>query len=491
MTISNSAERAFFKLRTAIALIATSLLANGLVTHSSWASFPQIGLQSISSGELIAPVALTNAGDGTNRIFVVDQRGKIQIIQNGALLPTPFLNIESILVPERQGFDERGLLGLAFHPDYGTPNASGEGKFYVYYSAPSLNAPGTAANPVDHQSVIAEYTASGGSNTADPNSARTLLTITQPQFNHDAGALAFGPDAMLFISTGDGGSSNDNNAGHTGGDSSRPSGVLGNAQDRTNLLGNILRIDPLGNNGANGQYGIPADNPFVGEGGGLREEIYANGLRNPWRMSFDRGTDRLFVADVGQNVVEEINIVESGGNYGWRTKEGTLDFDPTTPNPDGATYVDPIAEYFQPDAPEPLPPGGTRIGVAVTGGFVYRGDEIPELAGKYVFGDWSLGFSSGNGTLLGLEETAPDQWELSTLNVAGGNPIGLYINAFGEDESGELYVVARSNLAPTVLDPNTGLPIAGGEILKIVPEPATLSGLLVFSIMVSGRKKSH
>ncbi len=422
----------------------------------------------IDPGQLVSPVGMANAGDDSNRLFVIDQRGKIQIIQGGVLLPQPFLDIGAKLVPEQANFDERGLLGLAFHPQFASVGQGGEGKFYVYYSAPSPDSPGPADNPVDHQSVIAEYSVTApGSNVADPNSERIVLTFNQPQFNHDAGQLAFGADGMLYISSGDGGSSNDNNVGHTGGDATRPADALGNAQDRTNLLGKVLRIDVNGINA--GQYGIPADNPFVGAGGGVREEIYAYGLRNPWRFSFDDGpggTNRLFLADVGQGEVEEVNIIESGKNYGWRIREGSMDFAPSvTPIPD-VPLVDPIAEYSREGASNDLP----KIGISTVGGYVYRGSEIPELIGKYIFADWSTGFSPGNGTLLGLEETGPGVFALSVLDVDGGNPIGLYINALGEDESGELYVLAKNALAASGLDPITNLP--SGVVFKIVPEPA-------------------
>lgn len=456
------------------------------------ADFPQIRLETINSGEIVAPIALTNAGDGSDRLFVADQRGTIRIIQNGTLLGTPFLDIETKLVDERAGFDERGLLGLAFHPDFGAGGAAGEGKFYVYYSADSPNA-GTDVDPVNHQSVIAEYQITGpGSNAADPNSERVLLTFDQPQFNHDGGQLAFGPDEMLYISTGDGGSGGDNEPGHTGGGVGNPSGGLGNAQDRTNLLGKVLRIDVLGNSGPGSEYGIPVDNPFVGAGG-AREEIFAYGLRNPWRFSFDDGpggSGDLFLADVGQGDVEEVNIIESGGNYGWRIREGTFDFDPTvTPIP-AVSLEDPIAQYTRDGRANGL----DEIGVATVGGYVYRGSEFPELVGKYVFADWSTEFRSPNGTLLGLEEISAGNFELSVLNVEGGNPIGRYINALGEDESGELYLLAKDTLSVSGLDPGSGLPT--GTIFKIVgvPEPGTLglltTGGLILLAMARRRRKT-
>lgn len=474
--------------RRAMECLTAVLMAAGLLhttAVSALGEFPQISLQPISQNQLVDPVGMANANDGSGRLFVIDQRGKIQILQGGSLLPQPFLDIGTKLVDARTGFDERGLLGLAFHPDFDTPSAAGEGKFYVYYSADSPNAPGTVQDPVDHMSVIAEYSVtSPGLNVADPLSERILLTFTQPQWNHDAGQLAFGPDRMLYISTGDGGSGGDNNAGHTGGDPNRPADAFGNAQDRTNLLGKVLRIDVDARDA--GEYGIPAENPFVSQPG-VREEIYAYGLRNPWRFSFDdgpNGTNRLFLADVGQGEVEEVNIIERGGNYGWRIREGSFDFAPSvTPDPN-VPLIDPIAEYSREGAANTL----LKIGIATVGGYVYRGAEFPELLGKYVFADWHRdGFSEpGNGTLLGLEET-PSGFELFILDVVGGNPIGLFITALGEDEDGELYVLAKSTLGSGT-DLGTDLPT--GMIFRIVPEPASIGILMLGAWALLRRKQS-
>jgi glucose/arabinose dehydrogenase len=463
-----------------------------IAATQAWGQIPELRLTPVSQDQIVTPTAITNAGDGSNRLFVTDQRGTVHIVQNGTTLASPFLDISSALVTERAGFDERGLLGLAFHPDYGTAGAQGEGKFYVYYSAPSPNAPGVPTDPVDHQSVIAEYRVSATDpNVADPSSERILMTIQQPQFNHNAGYLGFGSDGMLYITTGDGGSSNDNNVGHTGGGADRPSGILGNAQDRTKLLGKVLRIDTLGNNGPGGQYGIPADNPFVGVGNGVREEIFAYGLRNPWRATFDTvpgGEERLIVADVGQGRVEEINIVESGGNYGWRVKEGTFDFDAaTTPDP-VVPLQDPIAQYEHPGAGLGL----LEVGLSVTGGVVYRGNEYPALQGSYIFGDWSTGFGSPVGTLLGLSEVAPGEFdsEIQVLSVEGGNPLAEYILAFGTDELGEIYVATKRVAAPSGVDPDTGLPTGSLYRIGIVPEPsAGLIGAVAALLSIASRRR--
>lgn len=436
-----------------------------------WAQFPQISLEPISLGELTSPVGIANAGDGSNRLFITEQRGEIRVIENGALLETPFLDIEPKLVPERAGFDERGLLGLAFHPEFGNLGAPNSDKFYVYYSAAQPTGdPNDPVTPVDHQSVVAEYSVSGtNSNVADPSSERILLTFDQPQFNHNAGFLGFGPDDLLYVATGDGGGGGDNEPGHVGGGAGDPAGGLGNAQDRSTLLGKILRIDPQGTNGPNGQYGIPADNPFVGEAG-VREEIFAYGLRNPWRAAFDDGpggTGRMFIADVGQGAVEEINLLEKGGNYGWRIKEGSFDFDVTvSPNP-MTELVGPIAEYTRPGTGVDLP----EIGISVTGGVVHRGADAL-LNGKYIFGDWSTGFRNPEGTLLGLEETSLGQFELSILDVLGGNPLDEYIIAFGLDERGEVYLATKQTLAPSALS-EAGLPTGAIYRINAVPEPGS------------------
>ena len=459
-------------------LLAASLSI--LTIQAVFAQLPTLRLESVAENRFDSPVAIANAGDGLNRLFIVEQRGTVSILlESGEVLDTPFLDISSRLVAEREGFDERGLLSIAFHPDFATEGTAGQGKVYAYYSAGSPNAPGTDEDPVDHRSVVAEYSLSENVNRVDENSERILLTFDQPQFNHDGGQLVFGPeDKMLYISTGDGGGADDNDAGHTGGDSSRPSGVLGNALDLSKLLGKILRIDPFGSNGDGGQYGIPQDNPFV-DREGARDEIWAYGLRNPWRMSFDDGpggTNELYVADVGQRKVEEVNIVEKGMNYGWRLKEGREDFDTSIPQELLAGLdpaVPPVAEYAHPGIEIGLP----QFGTSVTGGFVYRGTAIPELNGVYVFGDWTRSFQEPSGTLLVMTESEGGEHAIAMASVAGGNPLNGYIPAFGEDEAGELYVATKRTLGPSERD-DTGQPT--GSIFRIIadeapPEPVTIT----------------
>ena len=451
--------------------ILPAVLAASLLTAS--AAPPPVRLELLVEQQLQSPTTITHAGDGSGRLFITEQRGAIRVVKDDILQPQAFLDLSALLVPERPNFDERGLLGLAFHPDFENAAQPGHRRFYVFYSAPSPNAPGTAADPVDCRSIIAEYRASATDpDVADPLSARILLSFDKPQFNHNGGQLAFGPDGLLYIGTGDGGSSNDNNAGHTGGSAARPTGALGNAQDLTRLLGKILRIDPLGTNGPGGAYGIPAGNPYATSPGGERPEIYAFGLRNPWRFSFDRQDGRLFAADVGQGSVEEVNLVTAGGNYGWRNFEGTFapSFSSGAPVP-AVTPTPPIAQYAHPGVTIGAP-ALPQIGVSITGGFVYRGAAIPGLQGVYVFADWSQNGVSPLGVLMGLEEGTPS-WSLSTLNVEGGNPVPWFIQALGEDESGELYVAGK--LTRGVSELSAGRP--AGALLKLMhaPPPETVA----------------
>ncbi len=448
--------------------ILPAVLAASLLTAS--AAPPPVRLELVVEQQLQSPTTITHAGDGSGRLFITEQRGAIRVVKDGILQPQAFLDLSALLVPERPNFDERGLLGLAFHPDYENAAQPGHRRFYVFYSAPSPNAPGTAADPVDCRSIIAEYRASATDpDVADPLSARILLSYDKPQFNHNGGQLAFGPDGLLYIGTGDGGSSNDNNAGHTGGSAARPTGALGNAQDLTRLLGKILRIDPLGTNGPGGAYGIPAGNPYAASPNGERPEIYAFGLRNPWRFSFDRQDGRLFAADVGQGSVEEVNLVTAGGNYGWRNFEGTFapSFSSGAPVP-AVTPTPPIAQYAHPGVTIGAPTL-PQIGVSITGGFVYRGAAIPGLQGVYVFADWSQNGQNPLGVLMGLEE-GPGAWALSTLEVEGGNPVPWFIQALGEDESGELYLAGK--LTRGVSELASGQP--AGALLKLTHAPQTV-----------------
>jgi glucose/arabinose dehydrogenase len=350
---------------------------------------------------LNAPLEAKVAPGEPDRFYVVSQAGQVTAVDRRTGTRVQFLDVNSQLVPVGilgpGSFDERGLLGLAFHPRY-KKNA----KFYLYTSEPIGPAPTVPTTlPPDgtanHQNVISEWRAnSPGHPEAGATFVRELLRIDWPQFNHNAGDLEFGPDGKLYIATGDGGGSDDED-----GDQSinPPPGVIGhpnggNAQNLGVLLGKILRIDVDGKNAVGGRYGIPGDNPFV-KVAGAAPEVWAYGLRNPYRMSFDRDTGRLFAGDVGQNDLEEVDHIVKGGNYGWNKKEGTFCFvlngilpGAATPCPPGVGtgLIDPIAQY------------DTRVeGFSVIGGFVYRGKKFKHLKGRYVFGDYSAVFSFPNG----------------------------------------------------------------------------------------------
>lgn len=380
------------------------------------------------------PVALASPADGTGRLFVADLPGVIRVIDaGGLLLDEPFLDITDRVVKLRPGYDERGLLGLAFHPEFAENR-----RFFVYYSAP-LRA--GAPRGWDHTSRISEFAVSAGDeNRADPGSERVILEVDQPQSNHNGGSIAFGPDGYLYIPLGDGGGARDVGPGHPPG---------GNGQDVETLLGSILRIDIDGPK----PYRITADNPLVGKPG--RDEIYAYGLRNPWRMTFDSGGEhRLFAADAGQYLWESVKIIVPGGNHGWNLREGNHAFDPENPYESpakvprtgrrGEPLIPAIIEY-----PNANQPGG--IGAVVIGGYVYRGSALPAFRGRYVFGEWNRAGADGDGIVFVATppEDPNDMWAFTEVEVAGSRTVGAYVLAFGEDAEHELYVMTSKNQGPT------------------------------------------
>lgn len=390
---------------------------------------------------LTSPIAIVPAHDGSGRIFLVDQAGLVRIVtDDGDLLATPFLDVRSRIVPLMAQFDERGLLGLAFHPNY-----EQNGRFFVYYSAPLRSGAPAGYN---HTARIAEYHVSSNANVADAASERVILEVDKPQFNHNGGTVAFGPDGYLYISLGDGGNANDVGLGHV--DDWFDDNDGGNGQDiEQNLLGNILRIDVDGGT----PYAVPSDNPFVGRRG--LDEIWAYGFRNPYRMSFDRAGGRwLYVGDAGQRLWEEVSIVERGGNYGWNVYEGTHCFDaennaaspaacPSVES-DGTPLRTPVIEYAN-----AAQAGG--LGITVVGGHVYRGPTVAAIAGMYVFGDFSRSFATPDGSLFAAEPRSRGLWTMHELSVTGrtGGRLGHFVRGFGEDERGELYVGASDVLGPS------------------------------------------
>lgn len=383
----------------------------------------------VIASNLTSPTVLTHAGDGSGRLFVAEQTGRILIVtSNRTVLPAPFLDLTAKMTNlsvfgagghTKRGlnpfYDERGLLGLAFHPAYAQ-----NGRFFVYYSSPKT-APG-----VDHEGILEAYTVSTTNvNTADAASGQVILRVDEPEFNHNGGCLAFGPDdGFLYVSLGDGGGAGDAH------------GAFGNGQNTNNLLGSILRIDVDGAP----PYSIPPDNPFVGVPGA--DEIYAYGFRNPWKLSFDRGGSHdLLVADVGQALWEEVDRVIKGGNYGWRILEGRHAYDPAAAMAAGVaipSLLAPVHEYRH-----------GPLGISIIGGFVYRGTRYPELDGCYVFGDFSTAFGAPDGALYYLSQTRPGIWQRFSFETPGGTRLGRYVKGIGEDEAGELYLLSSTNLGPS------------------------------------------
>ncbi len=343
-----------------------------------------IRLERVVSG-LRTPTGIASAHDGSGRLFITEKAGTVRIVRGGELLPQAFLDIRNLV---GSGGSEQGLLGLAFHPRYATT-----GVFFVNYT------------DRNGDTVVARYRASADPERADPASATVVLAVKQPAANHNGGHLAFGPDGKLYIGLGDGGGAGDR---------------FGNAQNPAALLGKMLRIDV----DAGEPYAIPSDNPFR-DRPGYRPEIWALGLRNPWRYSFDRATGDLYIADVGQNAYEEVNFQPAssrgGENYGWPRMEGTHCY-PSGAACDRGGLVLPVGEY------------GRSGGCSVTGGYVYRGRSELALTGAYFFADFC------SGTFWSLHRDAAGQWVQTELLRSG-----VSISSFGEDEAGELYVVGYNN----------------------------------------------
>ena len=393
---------------------------------------------------LDTPVGLVAYPGRTDVELVWEQTGTVRVLQDGHLLPDLFLDLRSRLVTLMPDYDERGLLGLAFHPDFAS-----NGRIFVYYGAPTR-----AGHDGDHTDRLSEFRI----DQAQPlhvigDSERVLLEFEQPQFNHSGGGLGFGPDGLLYLGTGDGGGVGDASPGHSS---------QGNAQDATKLNGKVLRIDVDHAGAAGTRYSSPPDNPFADGARGL-PEIYALGFRNPWRLSWEPdGQHRLLVSDVGYGRYEEIDAVERSGNYGWRIREGAHCLDvahplqtttdcPTTAA-DGAPLIDPVVEYSH-----------TQIGIAVVGGYVYEGAALPSFDGRYVFADftrdWHTSVAVGRGTLLVADPQAAGAWPWRVVRLRD-KVIPSFITGMGRDASGELYVLVRDTLGPSQ---------GTGRVLRLVP----------------------
>ena len=379
------------------------------------------------------PIDLQYANDGTDRLFVVEQNGIIKLFQNNSSASSVkiFLDITDRVSATST---EMGLLGLAFHPDY-----KNNGYFYVNYtiSSPSL------------MTRISRFKVSSTNpDSADKNSELILIAQAQPFINHKGGQTTFGPDGFLYLGLGDGGSGGDPN---------------NNAQNKSVLLGKILRIDVNSTQGSL-NYGIPATNPFKGNSQGWREEIYAYGLRNPWRFSFDPVTGWLWCGDVGQDAWEEIDIIQNGQNYGWRCYEGFHPYNTSGCN--GTDYISPIFNYDH-----------TGSNCAIIGGSVYRGPSVPELYGKYIYADycskniWSIQYDSTSAPVSTLLLTSPN-----------GSPY-----AFGTDKNKELYICASDgkiyNFKPTIISVGSeGINVINYYLAQNYPNPFNPSTSIIFDI---------
>ncbi|WP_256299723.1 PQQ-dependent sugar dehydrogenase [Haloarchaeobius salinus] len=464
----------------------------------------RVSVEPIAEG-MTAPTDYAVPDDGSDRQFVTDQAGEVWVVTSDGRQETPFLDVSDRIVElgefagsyadPTQAYEERGLLGIDFHPD-----VANNGLFYLHYSAPPND---DTPDGWSHVEVVSEFSMSDDMESADPDSERTLLEIQKPQYNHDAGPMAFGPDGYLYVPMGDGGGADDDMDGHVEDWYDRNAG--GNGQDITeNLLGSVLRID-VDTEGEDRPYGIPDDNPFVDTD--ALPEIYAYGLRNPFGISFDSQGNQ-FVADAGQNLFEEANIIEAGGNYGWNVKEGTHCFSTESPGDpaaitdcpsnapdeaphDGRPLIDPVVEF-------PHTYQGESVGITIIGGHRYEAGDVPELQGKYVFGAWTsdparnqpdgrifaatppsdfggLGETDGEtttatetSTAAGTTDTTTTSgttattgtptdgdpgavptdrlWEMEELVVTGG--FDYFVRMFGQGPNGEVYVLVNRQGVP-------------------------------------------
>ena len=374
---------------------------------------------------LEGPVVLTNTGHD-ERLLIAEQTGKIKVYKGSAILSTPFLDLSSTIQSLGTSYDERGLLGLAFHPNYDT-----NGWVFVYYSKAKSGA------GIDHESVLSRFTVTtpASDDTVDINTEVVILQFDQPASNHNGGAITFGSDGFMYIGTGDGGGQGDPN--HL-------------AQDRTNLLGKVLRINVDIGSSTYTNYAIPTDNPYK-DHSTYKEEIFAYGFRNPYGLSIDQTTGKCWVGDVGQNTIEEIDIVQNGKNYGWSVKEGDNVYDldhgialATAAGTDVNTFMNgfanPVASYTH--------SGGAINGLSVIGGVVYRGATCTELVGKYVFADWTTDWNNPSGKLYYLKEPVPDMYQINQLNPIAIDVGTEFITGFGEDINKELFIITRLSYAP-------------------------------------------
>ena len=407
---------------------------------------------------LASPLTVVEPPDHSGRLFIVDQIGKVWIIgSNGSRNSTPFIDISSKMVTLDGSYDERGLLGMAFHPGYGS-----NGRFFLFYTAPPRAGgpqPGTGWNSLTR---ISEFHVSASSpDLADMNSEKIILEADHPQGNHNGGTIVFGPEGDLYISIGDGGGGDDVGPGHVPDWYAVNAG--GNGQDiYQNLMGSILRIDvDLGS-----PYRVPLDNPFVGTS--ALPEIYAYGFRNPYRFSMDMGgTHQLLVGDAGQSLYEEIDLVTKGGNYGWNVREGAHCFNAASdhselsscPTSDSAGHplIDPVIELKNYSNP-----GGGGLATVIIGGYMYRGQELPGMRGQYIFGIFSQD-GSPNAKVYAATPASAGSWNYQDIRFKDYETnLGQYLKGFGQDQSGEVYLATNDA---------QGISANSGRVYKIVGLP--------------------
>ncbi|MEO0367243.1 MAG: PQQ-dependent sugar dehydrogenase [Pseudomonadota bacterium] len=450
-TTTNESPPASFQAQNIVVDISFTEAVGAVDAISSGSTM--LSTQEVATG-FTAPLKALTAPGIAGSLFVVEQGGRVFRVDLTDGSKTLFMDISDQLVALNNGYDERGLLGLAFHPDFST-----NGLFYTYQSRPRIVSEDSLVDftpfppnvAPDHRSYIVEHRASDPSCNSSIQQTKVLMVIDQPAPNHNGGDLAFGPDQMLYVSLGDGGNGGDKNA--LGGDNNLDVdgfGLFGNGRNLETVLGTILRVDVDGNNSSNGRYGVPVDNPMVGEEG--LDEIYAYGFRNPFRISFDHVTQKLYAGDVGQQDIEEIDDVQSGGNYGWNYKEGSLfyiEFNDQQPfvSEDAVPYapndlIDPLVEYDHDE------------GISVTGGYVYRGSQVEDLEGLYVFADYLGGFDK---KLLYFDPD-PGEGGSPTIEKALMPDLDDNVTGFGEDVEKELYFLTNPSVSPT--DPD-------GRLMKI------------------------
>ncbi len=437
-----------------------ALLASLALCATASAAEPQLDLQLVADG-FVSPMFCQSIPGGNGALIVGDQPGTAHVLgKDGKVREALFLDLRPKMTDLKKGFDERGLLGFAFHPKF-TSNR----KFYVCYSGKRR---ASAPADYDHTMVISEFKAKADDpTTADDTSERVLLEIDQPYFNHNGGSIGFGPDGFLYIAAGDGGAANDvDQPGR------KTRGPHGNAQDLSTLLGKMLRIDV----DKGSPYGIPKDNPFA-DGKKGKPEIWAYGIRNPWRMSFDMDGDRKLIwGEVGQTMFEEVNIGKKGANYGWNIREGFHGFDPDKPKavPDkpktghlGEPLTDPILEY---KSSAGFPKDADAMGTSITGGYIYRGSAIPSLVGKYIFGDWqAFKFAPGGALFVATppKDKSQTTWTMDRLKLTGSSDEKMknegklkgFVVSFGQDAEGEVYVLTNDK---------NGLVEQTGKVWKLV-----------------------